>query len=105
MKYYGERTKKLYDSVEACEKAEFAAKEQENLAKIKVEREKAEKERLAAERKSRAAKIEELRKAMVSAQHQYREAIEQFTKDYGSYHYTSHSVDDIPTLFDFFGWF
>ena len=105
MKYYGEKTKKLYDTAEACQQAEFEAKEAENRAKILKEREEREKkeraEALAAERKSRAAEVEKARKDMVKAQQAYRELLELFIKDYHSYHFTWTDADDFPCLFDF----
>ena len=108
MKYYSDRTRQLYDTAEACEKAEFAAKEEENREKIRKERELAEakerKEKAAAERKAMAAELEDKRKAMVSAQHDYKEALEAFCKKWGSYHYTTEGKD-IPTLFDLFNEF
>ena len=109
MKYYSDVTKKFYDTAVECQTAEL--KEQERLSREKAEKErtlaekKAKEEKIAAERKSRAAELEEARKAMVAAQKKYRDLIEAFTKDYGSYHYTSNSVEDIPTLFSLFDWF
>lgn len=104
MKYYSEKLNRLFETQADCEKAEFEAKEAENREKILAERKaaevKAQKEKEAAERKAMAAEVETARKNMVNAQKAYKEAIEAFTKKYGSYHYTSHSVDDIPTLFD-----
>lgn len=104
MKYYSEKLNRLFETQVDCEKAEFEAKEAENREKILAERKaaevKAQKEKEAAERKAMAAEVETARKNMVAAQKAYKEAIETFTKKYGSYHYTSHSVDDIPTLFD-----
>lgn len=104
MKYYSEKLNKLFNTQADCEKAEFEAKEAENREKILAERKaaevKAQKEKEAAERKAMAAEIDTARKNMVAAQKAYKDAIEAFTKKYGSYHYTSHSVDDIPTLFD-----
>lgn len=106
MKYYGERTHKLYDTAEACEKAEFEAKEAENREKIRKEREvalaKEKKEKEVAERKEAAAKVEAARKVMVEAQNAYRKELEAFCKVYGSYHWTSKSINDIPTLFSDF---
>ena len=106
MKYYSDITHKMYDTVDMLQKAEFAAHEAENLAKIKREREAKQKEELAAKRKARAGEVEEARKAMVAAQKAYRETLEAFIKDYGTYHMTSSSTDDFPVLFDFFSkWF
>ena len=106
MKYYGERTKKLYDTAEACERAEFEAKEAENREKIRKERElalaKEKKEKEVAERKEAAAKVEAARKVMVEAQKGYRDELEAFCKKYGTYHYSTSSVEDIPTLFSSF---
>lgn len=95
MKYYSEMTKKLYDSEDALVTAETAATEAEAKAK-------AEKERVAIERKVRADEIEKARAAMVAAQKEYRDKLEAFCKDYGTYHTTIKSPRDIPTLFDFF---
>ena len=38
MKYYSEKLNKFYDTADACQRAEFEAKEKENLEKIKKER-------------------------------------------------------------------
>lgn len=109
MKYYSTVTNKFYDTENECCVAE--AKEQERLSREKAEKEKAlaekkaKEEKVAAERKARAAEVEEARKAMTAAQRKYRDLIEAFTKDYGSYHYTSSSVNEIPTLFSLFDWF
>ena len=106
MKYYGERTNKLYDTAEACEKAEFEAKEKENLAKIQKERAlaeaKAKKEKDAAERKAMAEEVEVARKAMVDAQKAYREKLDAFINKYHTYHFSTSNPDEIPTLFDVF---
>ena len=111
MKFYGEKTKKLYDTAEACEKAEFEAKEQENrdkiLAEHKAAEEKEKKEKAAAERKQMAGEIEEARQAMIAAQKTYQEKIKAFVDKYHSYHFSTNKVDEIPTLFDLFDrfWF
>lgn len=94
MKYYSDVTRKIYDTPEALEQAELAVHEAENREKIR-------KERLANERKERAAQVEEARKELSAAQHKYKEALESFCKDYGTYH-TSVSASEIPSLFDLF---
>lgn len=103
MKYYSEKLEKVFDTPEALEDAEFKAKEEENLAKIKAERAaaqaKEEKEKKAAERKQMAGEIEEARQAMVKAQKEYREKIDAFVKKYHTYHYSTSDVNEIPTLF------
>jgi len=104
MKIYSEKLNKLFDTVEACQKAEFEVKEAENREKIRKERAEAEakakKEKEAAERKAAAAELDEARKAMVAAQKHYAELLDNFIKKYKSYHYTTNSIADIPTLFD-----
>lgn len=109
VKIYSDKTNKFYESVEEANKAELEAKEAENREKIRKEREatlaKEKKDKEAAERKAMAAEIEEARKAMVSAQKTYREKLEAFVGKYKSYHFSSTSADDVPTLFDLFRWF
>lgn len=111
MKYYSEKLKKFYDTPEACEDAEFKAKEQENRDKILAERkaaeEKEKKEKAAAERKQMAGEIEEARQTMIAAQKAYQEKIKAFVDKYHSYHFSTTNVDEIPTLFDLFDkfWF
>ena len=105
MRYYSEVLNKILDSPEACTQAEHAAKveaarQQEERAKAEAAaKEKREKE--AAERKAAAAEVEAARKAMVDAQRAYAKVLDEFVKKYGSYHYTTSSVKDIPLLFDF----
>ena len=111
MKYYGERTKQLYDTVEACQKAEFEAKEAENREKIRKERELTlEKERKekelaeqtakVAERKADADKVEAARKAMMEAQNAYCTEFKNFCKKWKSYHFSTSDIREIPTLFN-----
>ena len=95
MLYYSEITKKAYKTAEECQQAEFKVKEAENLEKIK-------KERLATQRKERAAEVEAAMKNVTEALNKYRQVLAAFIKDYGSYHYTKTSVDDVPSLFDMF---
>ena len=94
MKFYSEVTKKFYDTVEDCENAEVAVK--------KAEAEKvAQKKKLAENRANRAKEVENLRKNMVAAQKAYKEALEAFVKDYGTYHFSTSSFDELPHLFSF----
>jgi len=110
MRYWSEITKQFYDTEKACLEAEFQVKEEQNREKIRrerAEREAKEKqEKLAAERKTRAAEVEEARKAMVAAQKKYQEVLEAFVRDYKTYHFSSTSIEDVPVLFStFFDWF
>lgn len=104
MKIYSEKLNKLFNTVEECEKAEHQAAVTEARAKEEKERAEAEakakKEKEAAERKAAAAELDEARKAMVAAQKHYAELLDNFIKKYKSYHYTTNSIADIPTLFD-----
>lgn len=107
MKYYSERLNKFYNTADECERAEFEAKEKENLEKIKKEREaalaKEKKEKALAERKTAAEKVDTARKAYLEAQKAYRSELEDFCKKYGTYHYSTTGADEVPSLFDFFG--
>ena len=107
MKYYSEKLNKFYDTADACQRAEFEAKEKENIEKIKKERElalaKEQKEKELIARKEAATKVETARKAYLEAQKAYRTELESFCKTYGTYHYSTDNADEIPSLFDWFG--
>lgn len=93
MKFYSEVTKQFYDSLKDGETAEQEAL----FAKKRAEEEK---ERLLAERKARADEVEEARKAMVKAQDEYKKVLNNFLRDYKTYHYSTSNIDDIPSFFD-----
>ena len=93
MKYVNEYTGASYDNANDC-----LAAEREYIAK--QQKEKIEKERKAAERKAAAEKVDAARKAMETAQSNYKKELEAFCKTYGSYHYTTNSVNEIPHLFN-----
>ena len=107
MKIYSEKTNKEYATVDEC----LAAEEQfeKELAEKKAAEEKALAERkakheaLAAARKERAADIEAKYKAILDAKKAYREALNAFVHDYGSFHMTVKTGDENPfDLFDGF---
>ena len=107
MKIISEKTGKEYATVEECmaaeeqfekELAEKKAAEEKALAEAK-----AKKEALAAARKERAAEVEEAYKAILAAQKVYREKLDAFVKDYGSFHMTVKTGDGNP--FDLFNGF
>jgi len=81
MKYYSEKTQKLYNSEEELTKAENA------LVKVEAE-EKAKKEA----RGKRA-------KEVVEAYENYEKLLKDFLKDYGNFHMT---INEPESLFDFF---
>ena len=114
MKYYSEKLRKFYDTPEDCQRAEFVAKEKENLEKIQKEKalreEKERKEALAAERKADAEKVEAARKEMMKAQKAYKEELNKFIQTYGSFHMSWNSNDvesleDLLSTFDVFNLF
>lgn len=77
MKYYSEKTMKVYDKVEELNTAE---KEYDEAHAAEIAKKK--------ERKERAEEIDEARKQVIEAQKHYDELIDKFVKDYGSYHTT-----------------
>ena len=107
LKYYSDKTNQFYNTPEEANRAEFELKEKENREKIQKEREaalaKQKKEQALAERKEAAEKVEKARKTYLEAQKEYRTALELFCKKYGTYHYSTNSADEIPSLFDWFG--
>ena len=109
VKIYSDKTNKFYDTVEDANKAEQELKEKEELAKAKKEEElriaKEKKEQALAERKEAAEKVEVARKAFNDARNAYKKELEEFCKKYGTYHYSTNSAEDIPSLFDFFNFF
>ena len=88
MKYVSEITKKTYDTEKECLQAEKEFQE----AKAKAE---AEKERKSAERTKRAKEVEEAYKKAVDANKAYREVLNDFVKDYGSFHMTYNSTSNL----------
>lgn len=90
MKFYSDKTKKLYDSVELLDTAEQEF-DKENAEKIAVQK----------ERKDRAAEIESARKELDAARKKYNDLVNKFIKDYGSYHSTiTKQIDSLVDLFD-----
>lgn len=104
LKYYSDRTNKFYNSAEEANRAEFELKEKENLEKIKKEREvarvKEEKEKALAERKEAAEKVTKARQAFNDARKAYADELNAFCKKYGTYHYSTTSEEEVPSLFD-----
>lgn len=106
VRYYSDRLNRFFNTVEEANKAEFEAKEKENLDKIKREREEAlakeKKEKEAAERKAAAEKVEKTRKEMIAAQKAYKDALSAFVDKYHTYHFSTSDPNEVPTLFDIF---
>lgn len=108
MKYYSEKLNRVFDTAEACQRAEFEEKEKENLEKIKKEKalreEKERKEALAAERKADAEKVEAARKEMEKASKAYKDALSEFISKHGAYHFSTSNPNEIPSLLDVLGY-
>ena len=93
MKYYSDKTKKLYDSVELLTEAEMAYDEA-HAAELKR----------AEEKKQRAEEIKAARQEILAAQNKYNELVNKFIKDYGSYHETYRDGDmiSLKDIFNFY---
>ena len=93
MKYYSEKTMKVYDDVEELNTAEKEYDEA-HAAEIAKKR----------ERKERAEEINKARKDAIKAQERYNELVSKFVKDYGSYHatYTNEDSGEVANVMDVF---
>ena len=96
MKYYSEKLNVLFDDEKALVKAE-------DEHDTRVAAEKAKQEQLANTRKERAKAIEESYKKVVEARNEYKKLVDEFIKDYGSFHMSvkSNNLADMD-LFDLF---
>ena len=88
MKYYSDKTKKLYDKVEDLQTAETS-----------YDKARAEEDAKQRDRKRRADEVKNARKELVNAHKNYNDKLTKFIKDYGSYHetYTDNDSDSIST--------
>lgn len=87
--YYSEKTKRYYNTEESCLKAENEYDEKMGIKKAESEA-----------RKKRATEVEEARQAASDARKKYRDVLEKFCKDYGTYHCSIGS--DISSVIDDF---
>lgn len=89
MKYYSEKLKKVYDTVEDLQTAETA-----------YDKERAAEDAKQKERKARAEEINKARKELINAQKNYNDLIAKFVKDYGSYHatYTDNDLNSVENV-------
>ena len=96
MKFYSEKLDTMFDDEKSLVKAE-------DEYEVRVAAEKAHAEQLAATRKDRAKAIEEQYKKVVEARNEYKKLVDEFTKDYGSFHMSvkSNNLADMD-LFDLF---
>lgn len=81
MLYYSEVLDKKFKSEEECVQAEAKYAEEQKAAKEKAEA-------LSRERKDRAKEVEDAYAAAITAQKEYRKLLNQFVKDFGSFHMT-----------------
>jgi len=98
MKYYSDKLRKFFSTEQEC-----LEEEEKCLAREKEEEER--KNKLATERKTRAKEVEEAFKNVRKAQDTYHKLINDFVKDYGSFHMSISDSIDTPffdTLFDEF---
>lgn len=93
MVYYSEELNKKFKTAEECEKAEKAYFETLEAAKKK-------KEEKSKEKKARANEVNDAFKDFKQAEKHYIELRNQFIKDYGCYHMTYSSSEDLND-FDF----
>ena len=103
MKFYSELINKVYDTEKDCIKAEQEYKQALEAKKREEEMKKLAEKKKQEKRAAAAKNVEAKREAMTNAQREYREELEKFCKEYGSYHFTTNSFDGIPHLFEFFG--
>ena len=95
MTIISEKTGKTYESVEAC-------LEDEKKFDREVEEAKNKKKALANTRKERAKEVEDAYNARLEADKLYREKLNKFIDDYGSFHMTINTeVEDPYSIFDF----
>ena len=86
MKFYSDVTKKFYNSADECEK-------EENALQVELAAKAAKEDKLKKERKQRAEEVNEAYK-------NYMKLLNNFVKDYGSYHLSLRGDDGLFT--DFF---
>lgn len=93
MKFYSEKLNKLFDSQESCVEAESAHDKQVAEAEAK-------KKALADERATRAKAVEEAYRNAIKAKQDYDKLLQDFLKDYGSFHATFKTTDPFFGIFD-----
>ena len=95
MTIISEKTGKTYESVEAC-------LEDEKKFDREVEEAENKKKELTNTRKERAKEVEDAYNARLKADKLYREKLNKFIDDYGSFHMTINTeVEDPYSIFDF----
>lgn len=95
MKYFSEKLNKVFESEQECVEAE------NKFELAKQEKEEKEKQ-LTQERKERAHEIEEQYKKIMDDRKEYRRLVDDFIRDYGSFHCTFKSSEPVFSDMDFF---
>ena len=95
MKFYSDYLKTFFDTEKECLDAEAAY---EKELKIKEE----EKKKAAAERKARAEEIEKVRDEYLEAREKYNSLLNDFCRDYGSYHYSVKGPEAVNSFLNSF---
>lgn len=85
MKFYSEKTKKMYDDTKSL-----------MIAEAEYEKEQREKNKVKEKRAERAKEIEKAIEEEKKARHKTQELISEFVKDYGSFHYSTTNKDFSP---------
>lgn len=94
MKYYSEKTKKLYDTEKEILNAEKSFDEEELKKRATLEAEKARLAKIKENRAERAKEIDELLKQRKNIDDEIDKKIKAFIRDYGSYH-RSFTLSDV----------
>ena len=95
MKYFSEKLNKVFESEKECVEAE------NKFELAKQEKEEKEK-RLTQERKERAHEIEAQYKKIMDDRKEYRKMVDDFIRDYGSFHCTFKSNEPVFSDMDLF---
>lgn len=95
MKFYSEKLNKVFDTQEACAEAESAQEKAVAEAEAK-------KKALAEERANRAKAVEDAYRKAIEAKQEYDKILQEFLKDYGSFHATFKTTDPFFGIFDWF---
>ena len=93
MKYYSEMTNEVYETKEECEKVEKAL-----VAKKQAEEEK--QLALKNEREARSKEVVEAFKEAREAETKAQKLLNEFVKDYGSFHISYNGKSSVPSMFD-----
>lgn len=98
MKYYSDTLKEFFNSEKECVMAEKKAAKEQKEAEEKANQ-------LKVEREARAKEVENALQAVYDAEKTYKELLDKFLDDYGSFHYSKHKDNCDPSDFSLFDLF